>query len=56
MIIERLRLGPDKLVVELDSNDGYVLQAFVDRGIPVLGIEPAETLRRSPSSEAARRW
>jgi hypothetical protein len=56
MISERVRLGPDKLVVELGSNDGYLLQAFVERGIPALGIEPAETLRRSPSSEASRRW
>jgi SAM-dependent methyltransferase len=38
---ERLGLGPDSLVVELASNDGYLLQHFVARGIPVLGIEPA---------------
>ncbi len=35
-----LRLGPDSLVVEIASNDGYLLQYFVARGIPVLGIEP----------------
>lgn len=34
-------LGSDSLVVELASNDGYLLQYFVQAGIPVLGIEPA---------------
>ena len=38
---ERLHLGPDSLVVELASNDGYLLQHFVGRGIPSLGVEPA---------------
>jgi SAM-dependent methyltransferase len=41
MISDRLRLGPGKLVVELGSNDGYLLQAFVERDIAALGIEPA---------------
>jgi SAM-dependent methyltransferase len=41
MITERLGLGDDSLVVELASNDGYLLQYFVERGIPCLGIEPA---------------
>ena len=41
MIVERLGLHPDSLVVELASNDGYLLQYFVAPGIPVLGIEPA---------------
>ena len=41
MISERLALGPDDLVVELASNDGYLLQHFVGTGIPILGIDPA---------------
>jgi SAM-dependent methyltransferase len=41
MIVERLGLGRNHRVVELASNDGYLLQHFVAKGIPVLGIEPA---------------
>jgi len=49
-LVERLigerALGPKSLVVELASNDGYLLQYFVRAGIPVLGIEPAENVAR----------
>jgi hypothetical protein len=38
---ERLNLGPDSLVVEIASNDGYLLQHFVAMDVPVLGVEPA---------------
>lgn len=41
-IIERRSLGPDSLVIELASNDGYLLKNYVAAGIPVLGIDPAE--------------
>ena len=41
MITDRLGLDTDSFVVELASNDGYLLQYFVERGIPCLGIEPA---------------
>lgn len=37
----RLGLGPRSKVVEIASNDGYLLQHFVAMGIPVLGVEPA---------------
>ena len=40
----RLALGPDSLVVEAASNDGYLLQHFHAAGIPVAGIEPAENI------------
>jgi len=38
---EELRLGPTSLVVELASNDGYLLRHFVERGVPTLGVDPA---------------
>jgi SAM-dependent methyltransferase len=37
----RLALDAESLVIEIASNDGYLLQYFVEAGIPVLGIEPA---------------
>jgi SAM-dependent methyltransferase len=45
-MIERLSLGPDSHVVELASNDGYLLQYFHQRQIPVLGIEPAANVAK----------
>jgi SAM-dependent methyltransferase len=40
-MVDRLGLGPESLVTEVASNDGYLLQHFVAAGVPVLGIEPA---------------
>src|SRR5690349_8457154 len=39
-----LHLGPDSLVVEIGSNDGYLLRNFVASGVPALGIEPAQNV------------
>lgn len=46
-MIERFELGPQHLVVETASNDGYLLQHFVRRGMPVLGVEPAANVARA---------
>lgn len=40
-MIERLHLNGESRVIEIASNDGYLLQYFVARGVPSLGIEPA---------------
>jgi hypothetical protein len=44
--IKRFGLGPTSLVVELASNDGYLLQYFLEKQIPVLGVEPAENVAK----------
>jgi len=46
MITDRLGLGRGSFVVEVASNDGYLLQHFVRKGIPVLGIEPAANVAK----------
>jgi SAM-dependent methyltransferase len=51
MISKRLALGPKSLVIELASNDGYLLQYFVKRGIPSLGIEPAANVAKVAVAE-----
>ena len=45
-MIERLALNDQSLVMEIGSNDGYLLQFFRDEGIPVLGVEPAANVAK----------
>jgi hypothetical protein len=46
LMIDSLQLGPASSVMEIASNDGYLLQHFLARNIPVLGIEPAANVAR----------
>jgi len=50
-LIERFHLSPGSRVIEIASNDGYLLQYFKQRGIRILGVEPAQNI----AAEAQRR-
>ena len=43
-VSERFGFNADSLVIEVASNDGYLLQYFTERNVPVLGIEPASNV------------
>jgi 2-polyprenyl-3-methyl-5-hydroxy-6-metoxy-1,4-benzoquinol methylase len=45
--IDRFHLNSKSLVVEVASNDGHLLQYFQQRGIPVLGVEPAQNVAKA---------
>ena len=47
LVINRFRINSKSLVVEIASNDGYLLQWFVKKGIPVLGIDPAANVAKA---------
>lgn len=50
-LIESRDLGGDGLVIEIASNDGYLLQYYQQHGIPVLGIEPAANIAKVAQEE-----
>src|SRR5262245_32677914 len=53
-MIDRFKIGPNSLVTEVGSNDGYLLQYFVGRSVPVLGIEPAENVAQAAIARGVR--
>jgi len=48
------KLGAGSLVVEVASNDGYLLQHYKARGVPVLGVEPAENIAKVAEERGVR--
>jgi SAM-dependent methyltransferase len=53
-MIEGLNLTTESSVVEIASNDGYLLQYFVERGIPALGIEPAVNVAKAAQEKGVQ--
>ncbi len=56
MIQQRLGLGAGSLVVEIASNDGYLLQHFLPLGVPVLGVEPAANVAKVAIDKGIPTW
>jgi SAM-dependent methyltransferase len=44
MIVDKLRLSSASHVLEIGSNDGYMLQYFIEKNVPVTGVEPAQNI------------
>lgn len=53
-MIDQLRLDGESLVVEVASNDGYLLQHLLPRGVPVLGVEPAANVAAAAERRGVR--
>src|ERR1017187_7025966 len=56
LMIGKLGLNKNSFVVEIASNDGYLLQYFLQKGIPVLGIEPSSNVAVVAQSKGIESW
>ncbi|MEQ8968451.1 MAG: class I SAM-dependent methyltransferase [Azospirillaceae bacterium] len=55
-LIERRGLTGDSFVVEIASNDGYLLKNFVEKGVPVLGVDPAQGPAKAAEEVGVPTW
>jgi SAM-dependent methyltransferase len=51
LMVERFALNSQHHVIELGSNDGYLLQYFMEKGIPVTGVEPARNVAKTAAQK-----
>ncbi|HMH23177.1 MAG TPA: class I SAM-dependent methyltransferase [Puia sp.] len=56
MMTKRFGFGPKSQVIEIASNDGYLLQYFKEKGIPVLGIEPTSGTAAAAEAKGVESW
>jgi 2-polyprenyl-3-methyl-5-hydroxy-6-metoxy-1,4-benzoquinol methylase len=56
MMTERFGYDSKSQIVEIASNDGYLLQYFREKGIPVLGIEPTESTAKAARQKGIESW
>ncbi|MGL5923244.1 methyltransferase domain-containing protein [Chroococcidiopsis sp.] len=56
LMVERFKFNAASQVVEIASNDGYLLQYFHQKGIPVLGVEPAANTAKAASEKGIPTW
>jgi SAM-dependent methyltransferase len=53
-VVDEQALGPENLAAEIASNDGYLLQYYLQAGVPVLGIEPASNIAKVAEAKGIR--
>ncbi|MBD2306528.1 methyltransferase domain-containing protein [Chroococcidiopsis sp. FACHB-1243] len=56
LMVERFKFNAASQVVEIASNDGYLLQYFHQKGIPVLGVEPAANTAKAAAEKGIPTW
>lgn len=56
LMVQRFGFNENSQIVEIASNDGYLLQYFHEKGIPVLGVEPASNVAQVAESKGVPSW
>jgi 2-polyprenyl-3-methyl-5-hydroxy-6-metoxy-1,4-benzoquinol methylase len=56
LMVTRFGFNSDSQVIEIASNDGYLLQYFHQKGIPVLGVEPAANTAKAAAEKGIPTW
>ena len=56
VVVERYRLGPSHLVMDIGCNDGTLVRGFARHGVKTLGVDPAENLARLAARDGIERY